>query len=629
MTDVLTRWKALSPRVTKLLGEIPKDIGVFWDDKRFCFSRSTAELNLTQAYFPTATYRCVQALATIGTSEQKPYLKSFAANLSENPALALESGLDKNNVFTESHLIQALALVPDALSDADRTQHVDNLVTHLKAHHGAAFSDEPTHAFLTYHALVALLGARSGMREDPSLQSTWKGLEDRLYRLIAIQESGATVQSDVVELAFCLCALSLRKPLEAALLHKAIRVVCEHQGSDGAWPSGRPLRYSGHHSVHVPSIEIALALARLADGLGTDTPERLLDALYNVAELLVNSRRTVVVSGRSGTYRGWGNDRARREDLVESWVNALAGSFLHDLARAATDYASRTILERYGRELPEEISPTWAQIEETDTERPIKEFLSSRIIDPIKANEGRPQKDSCSLILFGPPGTSKTTLARGMAKELEWPLMTLTPGAFVERGLEYIETRAREVFDDLFRVERAIVLFDECDELFLRRPDKPTDASTRTIASLVTATMLPRLQRLHDLHLCVLVLATNLFESLDDAIRRPGRFDYRISVGPPDEKARRAILERELAAPFTPKLEFLALRTDRFTYTELKRLSRDLNTKAKSSSDPRILDAFAIKLIDAASSGLSISDSRHKHFLKNEQTMSDHRLFVV
>jgi len=615
MSDILARWKKLSPRVNELRIQVPVDILKFWNSDKSCFYRSTAELKLDRPYYPTATYRCIEALATIGGTSVQSYLDEFANYLSSNPSLALESGLDKENIFTRSHLIQAFTRVAGVLTSPDHESHIDALEKHLCDNHGAGFADEPPHAFLTYHALVALQAGRPSAITDARFARVWDELEGRLFRIIAMHESGATVHADVVELAFCVAALTLHLPIETPVLHKALEIICAHQGADGAWPIGRPLRYSGQGSVHVPSIEVALALADLAHRLGTEAPNRLIDTLFSVADFLLQSRRTV------GNYRGWANDRARRDNLVESWVNAVAAMFLDRLIRTASRYASNLFVERYGGERPADITVPWAKIDETDTDRPIKQFIYDRIVRPIlnAGEDGLPQQDSCSLILYGPPGTSKTTLVKGIAKELKWPIITLTPGSFVERGLEFIETRAREVFDDLCHMEQVVILFDECDELFLKRPDEPSNASTRTIASLVTASMLPRLQRLHDLHRCVFVLGTNLYDSLDDAIRRPGRFDYRVSVGPPDDKARGAILARELPASLSTSIKTLVMATKRFTYTELKRIARNITLK------PIINEDIALQCIEAAQVGLSITEGRYKEFLEREQPRSDHR----
>jgi SpoVK/Ycf46/Vps4 family AAA+-type ATPase len=103
-----------------------------------------------------------------------------------------------------------------------------------------------------------------------------------------------------------------------------------------------------------------------------------------------------------------------------------------------------------------------------------------------------------------------------------------------------IETRAREIFDLLGRLNHTVVFFDECDELFRDREHSPE--AFRNVLSFVTASMLPKLQQLHDQRRIVFVLATNYLSRVDKAVRRPGRFDHVLLFDRPDSHARRLIL---------------------------------------------------------------------------------------
>jgi SpoVK/Ycf46/Vps4 family AAA+-type ATPase len=67
--------------------------------------------------------------------------------------------------------------------------------------------------------------------------------------------------------------------------------------------------------------------------------------------------------------------------------------------------------------------------------------------------------------LFGPPGTSKTSLVRAFAREIGWPYIEITPSHFLRKGLEQIYVQADEVFDDLMDLKGVVILFDEMDAL--------------------------------------------------------------------------------------------------------------------------------------------------------------------
>lgn len=167
------------------------------------------------------------------------------------------------------------------------------------------------------------------------------------------------------------------------------------------------------------------------------------------------------------------------------------------------------------------------------------------IIRPIIGNKEKgclllsPQKDNISFIICGPPGSGKTYIVKQMAKALGWPLVELSPSHFIKKGLDFIESTSREIFNDLYNLHHAVVFFDECDELFRNRSESGETTSSRTILNFLTASMLPKLQDLHDKQNIIFVLGTNYLHNIDSAVRRKGRFDHRILFDRPDEEARR------------------------------------------------------------------------------------------
>jgi len=117
----------------------------------------------------------------------------------------------------------------------------------------------------------------------------------------------------------------------------------------------------------------------------------------------------------------------------------------------------------------------------------------------------------------------------------------LSPGIFIEKGLEYIEAQANSIFSRLQKLSQTIVLFDECDELFRdRRPLEAAD-QTREITAFVTASMLPKLQNLHDTRNVLFFICTNQIRTMDKAVTRGGRIDYVIGIGYPDEQQEKNI----------------------------------------------------------------------------------------
>jgi adenylate kinase family enzyme len=155
------------------------------------------------------------------------------------------------------------------------------------------------------------------------------------------------------------------------------------------------------------------------------------------------------------------------------------------------------------------------------------------------------RSENCSFLLFGPPGTAKSTLARSLAQCLQWHFLELTPSNFVEAGLEMIEQRSREIFAELGVLRETVVLFDELDSLLTDR--EQLDRSS--ILNFTVPAMLPKLQALTKVakkQRLVLIFATNFYDRLDPAMARRGRIDERLLVLPPNATARRRMLSHEL-----------------------------------------------------------------------------------
>jgi len=147
---------------------------------------------------------------------------------------------------------------------------------------------------------------------------------------------------------------------------------------------------------------------------------------------------------------------------------------------------------------------------------------------PIEVNSAR------SAILYGPPGTSKTTIVRALAGVIGWDYVELHASHFVADGLPNVQRKADEIFNSLMELDHAIVLFDEIDELVREREDEP-DAFGR----FLTTSMLPKLAELWKSRKIMYFVASNHISYFDRAITRSERFDAVIFVSPPSFEAKR------------------------------------------------------------------------------------------
>jgi hypothetical protein len=158
----------------------------------------------------------------------------------------------------------------------------------------------------------------------------------------------------------------------------------------------------------------------------------------------------------------------------------------------------------------------------------------------------------------------------------------LVPSDFLKRGLDQIYSQANEVFEDLGDLWQTVVFFDEMDALAQKRAE-----GIDVTRQFLTTSMLPKLAALHSQARVLFFMATNHQVQFDDAIKRPGRFDLLICMGPPPwlEKIRveyfSQFLPAEEEAPdieyvrkrlqkWIPPGDELAKLLDLFTFNEFK-----------------------------------------------------------
>jgi AAA family ATPase len=143
------------------------------------------------------------------------------------------------------------------------------------------------------------------------------------------------------------------------------------------------------------------------------------------------------------------------------------------------------------------------------------------------------------VLLHGPPGTGKTMLLRAVAAETNAHVLSIDGPSIVSKYLGETESKLRDYFNEARRYQPAILFVDEIDSL---APSRDSDDSGEA-ESRVVATLLTLMDGIGSNGRLVVVAATNRPNSIDIALRRPGRFDREVEIGIPDIEARHEILK--------------------------------------------------------------------------------------
>lgn len=182
------------------------------------------------------------------------------------------------------------------------------------------------------------------------------------------------------------------------------------------------------------------------------------------------------------------------------------------------------------------------------------------------------------VLLYGPPGCGKTLLARALANECEANFYSMNGPEIMNKYYGETEGKLRDIFREARENAPSIIFVDEIDALAPRREEAFGDVEKRVVAQLLA--LMDGVSERGDV---VVIGATNRPESIDPALRRPGRFDREVQVGVPNSEARLEILHiHTRGMPLSSDVELDKMAQELYGYTgaDLRALCREAGLKA-------------------------------------------------
>ncbi len=217
------------------------------------------------------------------------------------------------------------------------------------------------------------------------------------------------------------------------------------------------------------------------------------------------------------------------------------------------------------------------------------------------------------ILAVGPPGTGKTLLARALAGEVDANFFSVSGSHFVEMFVGVGAKRVRKLFQAaISEHERtgkpSIIFIDEIDAIGKKRGQGQSGADSEREQTLNQ--LLVCMQGFEQQKGIIVMGATNMVESLDEALKRPGRFDYQVSVDLPDTEGREKIFSihtRNMKLAANVRLRDLAVRTPQFSGADIEQACNEAAIAAADRLELRLAGATKAE-IDAAEKTIALED---------------------
>jgi transitional endoplasmic reticulum ATPase len=217
------------------------------------------------------------------------------------------------------------------------------------------------------------------------------------------------------------------------------------------------------------------------------------------------------------------------------------------------------------------------------------------------------------VLLYGPPGTGKTLLAKAVAGETNSHFTAISGPEIMGKYYGESEERLREIFKQAEENTPSIVFIDEIDSIAPKRDEVTGEVEKRIVSQLLTL-----MDGMKSRGKVVVIAATNRPDSIDPALRRPGRFDREIEIGIPDQEGRMEILQiHTRGMPVDEKIDLkqFAKVTHGFVGADLESLSKEAAMRSLRRILPDI-DLQQEKISSEILQKIKISEDDFKEALK-------------
>jgi hypothetical protein len=606
MPDIeLQRLRKLRSKAEDLISTLTADLEPFQSkDKNLGFRRRpdskpdhAADVNVT------TTCSCLMALAHSRKLEQfykdepSDIVENIIANMMKAPWQS--SGLTENNAFTTTLVIRLFGAIAestdskskalgafkknwtlDTTSSSKRPMKIEQIAKFMSSEKDRfKINEYPPAAAVVYWFLDGVDHGNVDLGDGWSTICVYATEEFRRQRSLVVARHTAVMDPVAMAMAACTCArlrsisrrpasvLTNRNPENLPSMIELERAVIDlfaEQTPSGLWPKYFPLfHYKDAGSNFCYTFELLEAI--LLEFGGKDNKILVEESVIIGLERAVESCDTDRLEsfgpkegdGPTIPYNGWnsgGNLETLRRGMPESWATAVVHMFLRELIDVLSRHIQQRLLKQYDAKINDKKFKHLSQlldikVHTTLGEEGLRDILSAKLVGTFSKFAGQKsdallktpvKKKPLSALLFGPPGTSKTEIAKALAADLDWPLVEIDPSTFLQNTFQNIYVQAETIFKDVMDMYGVVVLFDELDALVQKRDGK---GSPDTESKFLTTYMLPKLAKLHDQGRLIFLMATNFQEDFDDAIKRAGRFDLLLCMGPPPLEEKCASLE--------------------------------------------------------------------------------------